>query len=108
MIEFSSSHQIREKFQRFFPYERDPSFRFRTEEVATGTARFLLVTAFPYRGPALFSVYAYEQVKPDVWRLRAVIPIIKGSMTVSFNVDGPAMNVVHDGVVIVRINSTSP
>lgn len=107
LVEVSSATDIEARFRAFFPRESDASTRFSTEEISAGKARFLFVTAFPYRGPALCSVYGYEQIKFDVWRLRAVIPIVKWRTTppVHFEVDGDSVNVTHDGMVVLRLES---
>src|SRR5437867_9626469 len=64
LVEVSSTGEIESMFRSLFAGYSYPSDRFRTKEVSAEAARFLFVTAYPYRGPGILSIYAYEQLKP--------------------------------------------
>jgi hypothetical protein len=108
LVELSSRGEIERTFRSLFAASSLPSDRFSTKEISTGSAHFLFVTAFNYRGPGIFSVYAYEQIKPDSWRLRVVAPVTaRQTSTVNFEVDGETVSLVHDGAVICKLSGTA-
>jgi hypothetical protein len=108
LVELSSKDEIERTFRSLFADYSSPSDRLSIKEISTGHAQFLFVTAFNYRGPGIFSVYAYERIKPDNWRLRVVAPVVaRQTATVSFEVDGETVSLVHDGAVICKLNGTA-
>jgi len=105
LVELSSADEIERTFRSLFADYSFPADRFSTKEILTGNAHFLFVTAFNYRGPGIFSVYAYEQITPDNWRLRVVAPVVaRQTSTVNIEVDGDTVSLVHDGAVICKLS----
>ncbi len=108
VLMLSSAREIEEKFRTLLPAYTDNSVHFSITKVQAETSQFLFVTAYPYTGPAIFSVYCYEEINPALWHLRAVVPIIEAHMAAaSFAADGNSVKVICDGEVILKVGSVA-
>jgi hypothetical protein len=104
----SSEDQIEAEFRRLFSGYSDGPERFSTKAITARNARFAFVTAYPYRGPNVFSIYCFEQIDTDTWHLRAVIPVIEAQdATPRFIWDGGSVKVLIDGRMILSVDSVA-
>lgn len=103
MLQFSSPHEIEAKFQGFFPNDKKPSSQFSTKRLKAGNRDFICITAFPYRGSALFWIYCYEQTEVGKWELRSMIPVFGKPFDVEYETEGETIKITNARVVIGRI-----
>jgi hypothetical protein len=106
ILQVRSTSEIDAEFRTLFSVYNDGSERFSSQQISVGKGRFLFVTAYPYRGRAIYSIYCFEQMGVEGWYLRAIIPVIGARAAVPlFVAEGKAAKVLVDNETIFTLES---